>query len=209
MTPGAAAGTVAARMAPTGPLGYRREGGTVLIELRLHSLRQLFESMDPSPFLEQDLDEEAEAYLLAAAREHPLDEPLAIVLHVPDRPDEAELRAGVQQSISNYFGYRGEAARRALREHLRTARASLAIGLAFLGACTAARELLLGLAEHPLVEFLAEGLLIVGWVAMWRPLELALYDWWPLLRRRRLFDKLAAARVDLRLDDRGDTTSDD
>ena len=35
-----------------------------------------------------------------------------------------------------------------------------------------------------------EGLLILGWVAMWKPLELLLYDWWPGLRKKRTYDFL-------------------
>ena len=42
---------------------------------------------------------------------------------------------------------------------------------------------------------LRESLLIGGWVAMWRPLEVFLYDWWPLWRRRNLYRRLAAATV--------------
>jgi len=38
---------------------------------------------------------------------------------------------------------------------------------------------------------LLEGLLIGGWVAMWRPLEIFLYDWWPIRAQARLFDRLA------------------
>jgi hypothetical protein len=43
-----------------------------------------------------------------------------------------------------------------------------------------------------------ESLLILGWVANWRPLEIFLYDWWPLTRRRDLYRRLAAAAVELR-----------
>ena len=39
---------------------------------------------------------------------------------------------------------------------------------------------------------------ILGWVANWRPIEIFLYDWWPLLQRRRLFQRLAAAQVAIR-----------
>jgi hypothetical protein len=46
-------------------------------------------------------------------------------------------------------------------------------------------------------RLLEEGLLIVGWVAMWRPLELLLYDWWPLLRRKRTFENLSRMRVEV------------
>jgi hypothetical protein len=46
---------------------------------------------------------------------------------------------------------------------------------------------------------LAEGMLIVGWVAMWGPLDVFLYGWWPIARRRRLFSRLMRLDVELRL----------
>jgi len=44
-----------------------------------------------------------------------------------------------------------------------------------------------------------EGLLIIGWVAMWRPLELLLYDWWPLLQKLRLYARMGRMPVELRI----------
>ena len=43
--------------------------------------------------------------------------------------------------------------------------------------------------------FARESLLIGGWVAMWRPLEICLYDWWPLLRRRRVYKSISRAQI--------------
>jgi hypothetical protein len=40
---------------------------------------------------------------------------------------------------------------------------------------------------------LEESLIIVGWVANWRPLEIYLYDWWPIRRRVLLYRRIAAA----------------
>ena len=34
--------------------------------------------------------------------------------------------------------------------------------------------------------------LIGGWVAMWRPLEVFLYDWWQIRAEARLFDRLSS-----------------
>jgi len=42
---------------------------------------------------------------------------------------------------------------------------------------------------------LRESLLIGGWVAMWRPLEVFLYDWWPIRLEARLYDRLSAMPV--------------
>jgi hypothetical protein len=44
-------------------------------------------------------------------------------------------------------------------------------------------------------RILDESLLIVGWVAMWRPLEIFLYDWWPIRAEARLFERLATMPV--------------
>jgi hypothetical protein len=45
---------------------------------------------------------------------------------------------------------------------------------------------------------LREGLIIGGWVAMWRPMEIFLYEWWPLLRKGRLYQKLSRMHVEVR-----------
>ena len=52
------------------------EGGRGTIQLRVGELRQLFNSIDPSPFLERDLDPDCEEFVVAWARELPPDRPL-------------------------------------------------------------------------------------------------------------------------------------
>jgi hypothetical protein len=49
----------------------------------------------------------------------------------------------------------------------------------------------------PSVEkfIVAWGREIGGWVAMWRPLEIFLYDWWPVVSDIRLFRRLAKTPV--------------
>ena len=75
---------------------------------------------------------------------------------------------------------------------------SFAIGIAFLMTCLALRQ---WLTAHPAIierPIIGEGLLILGWVALWRPTEALLYDWWPLVRRRALLLRLAAIPVEVR-----------
>ena len=47
-------------------------------------------------------------------------------------------------------------------------------------------------------EIARESLVIGGWVAMWRPLEIFLYDWWPIRAEARLFERLSAMIVKVR-----------
>jgi hypothetical protein len=173
---------------------YRSENGTYLIEISLSRVQQLFNSLDPSPFHEKDLDADAESYIVGAAREFHLATPLKLLFHLP--PAEIPTAGRIEESIHSYFAYRRDATRRDFRFLLRQGRIALVIGLAFLAACLSLRALISSTAVVGTIE--SEGLAIAGWVAMWRPLEIFLYDWWPLRRMVRVYDKLARVPVEVR-----------
>jgi hypothetical protein len=176
---------------------YRRVDGVNLIEITLSSAEQLFNTLDPSPFYEKDLDAEAEDYIVGAARELPAHEPFKLMLYLPPGGyTTAAAAVELPASIRNYFEYRRQITARDLRLLLRQGRTSLAIGVTFLGACLLLREILI--ATHGTIErVFAEGLLIAGWVAMWRPLEIFLYDWWPVRGTGRIYAKLSTTAVEV------------
>ncbi len=166
------------------------------IQIRVDEVSQLFNSLDPFPFRERDLDDDAQEYIVGWARELPRNLPLRIVVHLPGRQAESEAARGLEQSLQRFFAYRADMIGRDLNELFRVGRLSLAIGLAALGLCLAAGQVITGrFGTGYLARFLEEGLIIVGWVANWKPLEIFLYDWWPLARRRNLYRRLAAAKV--------------
>ena len=170
-------------------------GGEGRIELRLRELAQLFDSFDPAPFHEKDLDRDAEEFIVSWAREFPADAPLVFRLHLPEDQRRFDPERTVQDAIANYFAYRADLARLDVRRTLQQGRDSLGIGVLFLVACMLLRGFLRGFDPGDWLRFVEEGLLIIGWVAMWRPLELLLYDWWPQQRRRRTYENLARMRV--------------
>jgi hypothetical protein len=177
---------------------YRMESGDTLLEIRLHSVRQLFHTLDPSPFHEKDLDENAAAYLLEACDEAGTRRPLRLVVHLPDPEAQGEAARNLPDAIHNYFAYRERQLRRDLMRLLRYGAVSLAIGFLFLIGCLAMRRALIA---NPLLvdqSIMDEGLLILGWVAMWRPIEVLLYDWWPVVRRRAVMRRLAVIPVEVR-----------
>ena len=98
----------------------------------------------------------------------------------------------VVTAVHHYFRERAEQARLAFRRLMRQGQVSLLIGVVFLAACFTAAELLDQLRPvNRWLLLLREGLIIAGWVAMWRPMEIYLYDWWPLRRRRKRMIKLS------------------
>ena len=44
-------------------------------------------------------------------------------------------------------------------------------------------------------DIVAEGMFIIGWVAMWRPLEIFLYEWVPIRGRCHTLEKLSKMQV--------------
>lgn len=170
-----------------------------IIEVRIRELAQLFNSLDPSPFHERDLDDDAEAYIVGWARELPADVPLRLVVHLPREEALKAEERGLATSLANYFGERAEMHDRDLRELFRNGRRYLSIGLPILLACLAASQLVrAGLGTGPLERALEESLIILGWVANWKPIETFLYDWWPLQRRRDLYRRLEKAGVEVK-----------
>ncbi len=165
------------------------------IELSLNRVAQLFNSLDPAPFHERDLDADAEDYIISSAEETPRQRPLKLVIHLP--ADQAP-QAGshdLGEAIHNYFAYRAAHEQRRLRVLFRDGRIALAIGLAFLLCCMLLRELVRSLGHATVSDIIGEGMLIIGWVAMWRPLEIFLYEWVPIRRRCHTLAKLAKIPV--------------
>ena len=100
--------------------------------------------------------------------------------------------------MHNYFAYRAKLNRLEFRHLLKEGRTSLIIGLVFLGACLLTSELLLRQEPRSLSIIARESLIIAGWVAMWRPIRIFLYDWWPVLRLGPPLRKLSRMRVEVR-----------
>jgi hypothetical protein len=167
-----------------------------VIEVHVRELSQLFNSMDPSPFLEKDLDVDAEEFITGWAREVPREKPLALLVHL-DQPVVAPREGpSLRDAVHSYFKHRSDMSRQRLRELLRLGRTSLLIGLAFLATCLLIGDWLTQLLPASRVASIArEGLTIAGWVAMWRPMEVFLYGWWPIQRERRIQDRLSRMPV--------------
>ncbi len=169
-----------------------------LIELLVDRLEYLFDPFDPFPVPTRDLSRGAEDFIVGWARELPPNASIGLRLHLRDEEASKADLAALKAAISRHFTYRAELVKGDQKELLAIGRVALLIGLCVLGACILARQVLVSiLPGSPVSGILGEGLVIVGWVANWRPIEIFLYDWWPISRKRRLYEKLAAAGVEI------------
>jgi ABC-type spermidine/putrescine transport system permease subunit I len=171
----------------------------VEIAIRVKTIGQLFNSFDPSPFREKDLDNGVEEFLAGWVRELAPATSFRIVVHLPAeeraRPEASE----IGPAFAHYFRYRAQVGARELRELFRIGWRSLMIGAVVLIACLVASQLAAKtIANITVARVVEESLIIVGWVANWRPIEIYLYQWWPIMRRIRLYRRIAAAHVRIR-----------
>jgi hypothetical protein len=168
-----------------------------VIRVRIREISQLFNSLDPDPFIERDLDDDAARYIESWAREIPRHKPLRLVVNItePKGHDQQQL---VENAVHNYYGQLAQLSRNEFRDLMRRGRASLFIGLLVLLATFALGHAVgEALQEFRWGSLVQESLVIGGWVAMWRPLEIFLYDWWPLRRKRRDFERLRDMKVEV------------
>ena len=173
-------------------------GRRAVLEMRVPELRRLFNTMDPSPLRERDLDPNAEEFILDWAQETRAGEPLGLVVQLNGQVtvDDANM---LREAIHEYFRQRALTTRRQLRRLFRVGRISLLIGLAFLACAIALGEFIAGFASTESYSgIIKETFIIGGWVALWRPLEIFLYDWWPIRAEARLYDRLSEIAVSLR-----------
>jgi hypothetical protein len=166
------------------------------VTIRVEAIGQLFNSFDPSPFHEKHLDADAEDYVVGWAQEAPRDAALRIVIHLPREEAAKPEASALGKAFANYFEHRAQHFDRELRELFRIGWRALVIGLAVLTLCLAASQTLAPLIPNPTAgRVVEESLILVGWVANWRPIEIYLYDWWPIVRRKRLYRRIARAPV--------------
>jgi hypothetical protein len=173
-------------------------GAANSVEVRIESIAQLFHSLDPSPFREKDLDKDAEEFIVNWAREISADAPIKIVVHLPEHELALPESAEIGPAITQFFAYRADAMRFELKELFRIGRRSLLIGVTVLvSSIIASQTVAAALEPRPVAKVVEESLIIFAWVANWRPIEIFLYDWWPIKRRRDLYRRLAESKVEL------------
>jgi len=169
------------------------------IAIRLRTVASLFNSFDPSPFREKDIDAEVESYIVGWVRELPRGTTFTIAVYLPPEEAAKPEAARVPEAFAHYFSYRANVAVQDLRELFRIGRRSAVIGLLMLIGCLAASQLAANMLPHGvLARVLEEGLIIIGWVANWRPIEIYLYDWLPIRRRIQLNRRIAAAKIEVK-----------
>jgi hypothetical protein len=163
------------------------------IQVRVPTVERIFNPMDPSPLHERSLNDEVALWIEEWAEDIDGDEPIALEIYIGDGSAAGKENA-VVAGLRDYFEYREWAASRQLTELWRDGRISLLIGIVAITFFTSSSRLI-GDTTVPALQVVHEGLVVLGWVSMWKPTEIFLYAWWPIRRERNAYRRLAAAEV--------------
>ena len=163
--------------------------------LRLQSVDELFEEFDGRPVAERPLRQEVHDHLLDAWERVRAASPAALTLVAPAveraATDEEAVRAAIHAEL--------RASRGPLRRAgplSRSERVSLWAGVLALLVSIAVSTWLEDLTDDVLVEGVAQGITVVGWVALWTPAQHFFNAIVPHAANRRRYRELADLEVD-------------
>lgn len=171
------------------------------IVISLDSVEQLLEPCPPSPFRRRQIRDEAETFLLERVATLPDHTPAKLLVSLPE--GERGKAQTVADAVHEHFNFRRIEAEKELHRIRRLGWRSLVIAILFLSAVMVIVQLLKRyLPEGNIVSVITAGLTIFAWVALWRPCELLLYEWYPFKRDARVFRKLEQSEIHFRYDNK-------
>ena len=171
------------------------------IAIPLDTVDQLVEPCPPSPLRRRRLREEAETFLLERVTALPSRTAPKLLIVLPE--SEAPHADVVVEAIQAHFNFRRLETEAKLKRMWRFGWRSFGVAIAFLTVAIALVQLLKRyLPSGTLSSVAIEGLIILAWIALWRPGELLLYERYPLQRDARLFRKLEQSEVQFRYNNR-------
>jgi hypothetical protein len=176
---------------------YHKQDGRVLIEIKLTSVVQLFNSFDPAPFYEKEIDTEAEHYIVDTVRDFPAKTTFKIHIYLPPALVAGDEAKKIIPAIHTHFHYKMLVADRKFRSKFRFGRFSLLIGLSFLAVALVARQIVATMNNPILAQLFSDSLLIIGWAAMWEPITVLLYELWPIIRSRKIYEKISTMEIEV------------
>jgi hypothetical protein len=167
------------------------------ITLQLDNLAQFFAVPEPDPFdrqarfatgLETIINELKPKGLMREVR-------TTIVLPADQITPAADVR--LREALTRYCRHHTRQNRQDLISLRWQGIKALQNGIVFLGSCLLLSTLFenADLLPEWLQRFGGEGFLIAGWVSLWHPIEILLYEWWPFSRQTHIYESIMRMEI--------------
>ncbi|MFA5830999.1 MAG: hypothetical protein WC878_04190 [Candidatus Paceibacterota bacterium] len=174
---------------------YSKELNTSYIDVEIDFYRELYNEWDFSPITNRDLDEELFEFLESCVSEINRRHKINIVFHIPENLKDPEKEEKSIKGFENYFNYEIRKQNNKIRTTTQNAITSGIYGLAFLFAGTWAIRFVEEHETYAYLAFLAEGILIGGWVLGWELVSIIFFKSKELFAQRKILERLMEAKI--------------
>ena len=153
-------------------------------------MEQLFDNRDPAPLRNRDLDPGLVKYLIEGARDLATVTPLRVEIWLGTSPPD-----DVPLAVRAHFQHEIDRTNRRRRDQVRTGLIALVIAAAVVIVLIAIAEIVERRLTGTIGTAVREALVISGWVLMWRPLDVLVYERIAWLRNRRILESIRDAAI--------------
>lgn len=166
------------------------------IILELDNVNQLMIAPDSVFYGKRMLNPDAEELIIEEVTKASSKQHIHLKIHL--RKNEISRKDEMTTAIHQHFTYRRKKSEGQLQKILQLGWRSLLISILFLGVLVSLTLVIIKLLPEGGVSItFREILIILGWVALWRPADLLLYEWRPFKREINLFRKLEQCEVEI------------
>lgn len=167
------------------------------IKITVQRVTELITQLEDTRYRKRFLNPDIEEYIIErATRSHNRNK---ILLTIEFQSGESVDFEQVTLAVKKNFGNRRHESQESLKETLRHGRRSLVVAFILVAIVLSTIEINKHIfPENGLTRTLSESLTILGWVALWRPAELLLYEWRPFKREMKLFSRLEQSEIQIK-----------
>ena len=172
------------------------------IELRITHQIQFYNLLDPAPNDEKEINRATEAYIMDSLEDMPNDKRSAakIILYLEQALyDDEETRTDMESAIHSHFALRHCAANQKYKLSMVKGRRYLLRGLIFLVICLILSSVVTSTYDqNDILYAIGQSFVVIGWVALWKPVEFYLYDRRDILDEIKILTQLETIPVETR-----------
>ena len=173
----------------------KRENGETIIELKVTNPDEFYNPLDPSPAAQKDLHSDTAEYIMENLTGK--EKKIRFVIYLQDKIyEDGETSAGIGRAVSSYFRSKESAAEHRYAIEKKKGRRYLVRGLLFLVVCVVLSSVVTALSSNTIIYAVGQSLVVIGWVALWKPAEFYLYDSRDMKNDIQLMKMLADACIE-------------
>lgn len=163
------------------------------IELHADTVDALFHPFDRSSLSRRTVATEADAYVVDRVADLPEDSRVSLRVLLPSGE---EARCGdVEEAFRRHYAACAARERRLLKRHFREAGFMLLKGAIFALILISVAKSIASISDSLLLGKIADGLSLIVWVSLWRPVDMLIYEWRPIMEEVKLRGRLARVNI--------------